>query len=60
MDIVVQIVYEFRKPVTLIIDPASNLELLLETIKFDDRVSELWQGSLMGPSRKIWSSEDSK
>ena len=60
MDAVVQIVYEFRKPVTVIVDPTSNLELFFETIKFDGRVIELWQGSLMGPSYKVWSREDSK
>ena len=58
MDTVVQIVYEFRRPVTVIVDPASNPALFLETIKSDERVIELWQGSLMGPSHKVWSRED--
>ena len=60
MDTVVQIVYEFREPITVVVGPDSNIALFLGTVKFDERVIELWQGSLMGPSYKVWSREDSK
>ena len=49
------IVYKVGDSVEIIIDPNSNAEKLLETIKADANVVAIWEGSLLGPSREIWS-----